>query len=698
MGRKRLYTEAESGEINRIESNARRRRQTEDVRDIGELPEIANPARRAGAANSLEVFCKTYLPWTFTLPFSQDHRDVIAKMELAIREGGLFAMAMPRGSGKTALSEAACLWSILYGYRQFVMLIGASADAATQMLESIKTELETNEVLAADFPESVYPIQLLEGEPRRCKGQTYHGERTVPRWSVDEIVMPTIPGSKSSGAIIRVAGITGRVRGQKFKRADGASARPDFVIVDDPQTDASAASQSQCVTRERTISGAILGLAGPGKKISGVMPCTVIRAGDVADRALDVKIFPEWNGSRKKLVYSMPINMEKWKEYRDILLNFNPAIPGDKERAGESATEFYLEHSSEMDAGAVVAWPERYEPQEMSAVQNAMNIFFRDPRAFAAEYQNEPLPEETDSSILLTADQIAKKVNGLKRGYVPVECTRITAGIDVQKTILFYVVAAWRDDYTGYIIDYGAFPDQKRPYFTLSQVDRTLAKEVGVPGLEAQIFAGVTQLTTQLLSRDWAHGGGALRIERAIVDAGYETDAVFAACRQSIFANVITPGHGRGIGATGTPMASWPLKIGERRGLNWVMPLSAKRDIRAVVFETNFWADFVFSRLAVPHGAPGCLSLFGDQSHVHRMFADHLAAEAFTVVEAKGRVVNEWKCKPNTDNHWFDCLRMAAVAASMAGVALPNVHDGARPAARVKFSEQQKAARKQRVG
>ena len=32
----------------------------------------------------------------------------------------------------------------------------------------------------------------------------------------------------------------------------------------------------------------MLGLAGPGKKISGIMPCTVIRPGDMADRILDL--------------------------------------------------------------------------------------------------------------------------------------------------------------------------------------------------------------------------------------------------------------------------------------------------------------------------------------------------------------------------------------------------------------------------
>jgi len=66
----------------------------------------------------------------------------------------------------------------------------------------------------------------------------------------------------------------------------GRTVRPTLVVIDDPQTDESARSLSQCATRESILAGAILGLAGPGKKISGIMPCTVIRPGDMADNIL----------------------------------------------------------------------------------------------------------------------------------------------------------------------------------------------------------------------------------------------------------------------------------------------------------------------------------------------------------------------------------------------------------------------------
>jgi len=131
------------------------RAQSISGRDIGELPEVVDPDRKDRARLDFRFFCESYLPQTFNLAWSPDHIKVIAKIEQAVLEGGLFAMAMPRGSGKTTLCEMACLWAILIGARGFVALIGADEEHAANMLDSIKAELENNELLLADFPEVV---------------------------------------------------------------------------------------------------------------------------------------------------------------------------------------------------------------------------------------------------------------------------------------------------------------------------------------------------------------------------------------------------------------------------------------------------------------------------------------------------------------------------------------------------------------
>ncbi len=667
----------EGGDAHRKRMAERSRKKSAASRDIGEIPPVKDAARRERCRSSFAAFCLTYFPFTFPLRFSPDHLAVIAKIELATTKGGLFALAMPRASGKTTLAEIAALWSILYGYQSFVLLIGSDADSANQMLLSIQTEIEINDLLAEDFPEAIYPIWCLDGEPRRCKGQTYKGERTRSTWSSNVIVMPTIPGSLASGAIVKVAGITGRIRGQKHKRADGKAARPTMFIADDVQTDESAMSESQCNTRERTLSGAVLGLAGPGKKIAGLLPCTIIRDGDVASRILDKEKHPEWNGSRFKLLYSFPADMQKWAAYRDVLNSYNPDLPGDRERAFAAATLYYLENHEAMDAGAIVAWPERYNPEEASAIQHAMNLWIQDERAFWAEYQNEPLPEVPGNLVELTADQIANRTNNAPRGEVPLSATRLTAFIDIQQTILFYAVAAWADDFTGHILDYGSYPKQPRSYFRLHDVQKTLAEATGVSGLEGQLYTGLKTLTEALLDRSWLRqDGSAMRIERCLIDAnwGQSTDIVYQFCRASTHSGIVTPSHGKYVGASSNPITSRQKKQGERIGLNWVLPKSAKRAVRHALWDTNFWKSFLMARMGVSQGSPGSISLFGTTPDLHRMFADHLTAEYRVRVEAKGRTVDEWKDKPNSENHWLDCVVGAAVAASIQGASLRAVH------------------------
>jgi len=579
-------------------------------------------------------------------------------------------MAMPRGSGKTTICECACIWAVLNGHREFVCLIGSDEGHAMDMLDSIKMELDGNDELLADYPEVCFPIQCLEGIANRCNGQLHNGQRTHIGWTAREIVLPTIPGSEASGAIIKVAGITGRIRGMKYKRADGKTVRPSLVVLDDPQTDESARSLSQCATRESILAGAVLGLSGPGKKISGIMPCTVIRPGDMADNILDRDRHPEWDGERTRMVYSFPANEKLWDKYAELRAEGLRAGDG-----GKSATEYYAEHRAEMDAGAVIAWPERFNHDELSAIQHAMNLKLQDEAAFFAEYQNEPLPEEDTDDDLLTADQIAAKTNGMPRGAIPIGCNHLTMFIDVQQKLLFFVVAAWESDFTGYVVDYGTYPDQKRAYFTLRDARRSLAIVHKGTGLEGSIYAGLESLTGDYLGREWPRDdGAALKIERCLIDAnwGSSTDVVYQFCRQSRHAAVLIPSHGKFVGASSIPFSEYKRKPGDRIGHNWRIPnVRGKRAIRHVLFDTNYWKSFLQARLQVAMGDRGCLSLFGDKPVTHRMFAEHLTAEYRVRTEGRGRTVDEWKARPEQpDNHWLDCLVGCAVSASIQGAVL----------------------------
>ena len=169
------------------------------ARDIAnDFPDSINWERRNKAANDLQFFLKSYFPSAFYLPWSADHLRVIAKLETAIKEGGLFALAMPRSSGKSTLIERAAIWAILTNRRKFVCLIGATQEAAERLLVHIKSELCFNTLLLQDFPSACYPIVRLENNSKRCAGQIYKGKQTLITWTSAKLVFPTITRPDSS--------------------------------------------------------------------------------------------------------------------------------------------------------------------------------------------------------------------------------------------------------------------------------------------------------------------------------------------------------------------------------------------------------------------------------------------------------------------------------------------------------------------
>lgn len=650
---------------------ARRNREESKVgRDIGPIPAVADPKRRAKGEASLDFFLRTYFAPTFYLPWSDDHLTVIHKTERAVKEGGLFAMAMPRGNGKTSIAECACLWAIVTGARQFVCLIGSSEAHAMDMLESLKMELSGNEMLLADFPETCYPIHCLEGIANRCRGQLHNGNRTHIGWTATEVIMPTIPDSKAAGSVIKVAGLTGRIRGMKHKLADGRTIRPSLVVLDDPQTDESARSMAQSATRESILAGAVLGLAGPGKKIAGIMPCTVIYPGDMADAILDRDKHPEWQGERTKMVYSFPSDEKLWDEYAKIR--------GEGLLAGTgltNATAYYRKHRKAMDAGSAVAWAERYNYDELSAIQHAMGLRLQDERAFWAEYQNEPMLEKHGDEEETTADQIASRLNGYKRGEFPSSVDWLTAFVDVHDKLLYWMVVGWSADFSGWVLDYGSYPDQKLAYYTLANSRVTMAHKLPGAGREAAILAGLDALFGQLLLRDWIRDdGAAMRINLCLVDAGYLPNVVHGAIRQSDHAAVLMPSIGIGVKASNKPFREYKKHRGDRAGDHWRIPsVRGTRELRTVQVDTNYWKSFGRSRLVVPMGddSRGCVSLWGKRPATHQLLSHHLMAEYRVKTEGRGRVVDDWNERPDhPDNHLLDDYVGNCVAASILGVTL----------------------------
>ena len=657
----------------RERERARNATASEKGRDIGELPPVADPERRGRALVDPEFFSTTYFPLRFTKALSDDQRASIGELKRIVEDGGTQAFAAPRGDGKTTRAEVMTIWAVITGKRRFAAFVGATRSAADESLQSIKGEFETNELLAADFPEVCHPIRSLEGIHNRAKGQLYQGQATYIKWSGDLLVLPTMPNSPASGAAICCRGITGRIRGMKFRRPDGETVRPDIAIVDDPQTERSANSAQQCKRRLDTITGAILGLAGPGQSIACFVPCTVIVKDDLADQILDQDKQPAFQGVRTKLVYAWPTNEKLWEEYAEL---HRAGL-----RLGElaAANAFYKKHRKPMDAGAKVAWAQRFDSDagELSAIQHAMNLRIDRPATFDAEYQNEPRDETTDDEKLLTAGQIADKLSGLARGVVPLAATQLTAFIDVQQRLLYYVVCAWSPEFTGSCIDYGAWPDQGRSHFLYREASRTIQQHFPTAGVPGAIRGALDRLIAELAGREFQQeGGAAFRINKILIDSGNWSDVVYQCCRESPHSALLVASKGKGVTSDRAPISEWKRHEGQLVGEEWMLGrVENKRATRLLTYDTHFWKTRLHTGLATAIGDRGAFTLFGQRSATrpvdHSMIGQHIASETRKKTEGGGRVVFVYTLRPEKpDNHLLDGVVGCHVGASLLGCRL----------------------------
>jgi hypothetical protein len=275
-------------------------------------------------------------------------------------------------------------------------------------------------------------------------------------------------------------------------------------------------------------------------------------------------------------------------------------------------------------------------------------------------------------------------INGYERNIIPLDCQYLTMFIDIHQNVLFYLVAAWDKFFSGSVIDYGTFPDQKRQYFSLRDAHYTLPLLYPTGGLEGTIYSGLEELCHLKMGNSYFREDGTLMsVGRCLINAnwGQSTDVVYQFCRQSKFAAKLYPSHGIYVGASSTPFSDKPTHRGDRTSRHWRIPSqSGMRGVRHVLIDTNFWKSFVHARLAVLMGAPGCLSFFGNNVKQHQLLSEHLTAEYRVRTVANNRTVDEWKLRsPRPDNHWFDCLVGSAVAASIEGVELSTLKTEAKP-------------------
>ena len=620
----------------------------------------------------------------FTYEFSPQQIDMIHAIGKAMRVGGDQAIAASRGEGKTTVAERLATKYVLTGAADYVVLFASTGPMAENILDSIKTYIQENERLHADYPEVCVPVRELAGAPQRARsqlatghridnGNAYEAAELVYSWCGNELIFPKVPGSPSSGAIIATRGLDAAVRGLK-KRGK----RPKLAIIDDPDTEHTASSEEQAEKLEKRIDAAIGGLGGQRRSIGRVILTTLQSRTAVSYKLTDPAKKPTFKGRRYRYLIRPPTNVGMWEEYVTMRLEDLQRLDEHGQNADPQARrahQFYLDNRAAMDDGAIVANVNRYdatvEPdgsqREASALEAYYNLIAKlGPEVVATEYDNDPPEESVFVAAGLSPTRIQRQLSGYERRIVPPDCTVLTAGVDVRKTALHWVVKAWTPDASGYVIDYGVHEVTGTTYGRDEGVDQAIRKA---------ILSFREELSTYGFARP---DGEIVPVDLMLVDAGWKTDAVYAACYEIGAGVMPVMGFGRSSGCTQVSFIEQQRRtIDKKPGDGWF--LSRRGKLWLVCADADRWKGYLHDRWLTSPENPGSMQGFGTgggpgsrltvDEKAHFSYARHICNESEEEVPSKAGLKRIWRAK-SENTHWLDASYYACVAASIRDIRL----------------------------
>lgn len=207
------------------------------------------------------------------------------------------------------------------------------------------------------------------------------------------------------------------------------------------------------------------------------------------------------------------------------------------------------------------------------------------------------------------------------RKYVPEKTIALTAGVDVQKTHLYYTVRAWGNNMTSWLVDYGRVE-------TLEELRRKLID------------------TPYPVEND----GGNRFIDKIAVDSGYESDKIYDFCHYH--SNVCIPVKG----SSQRQEQKYKIRSLDDKG---------KHGLKLYLVDTYKYKDFIFGRIKMPVEVIGSWNVCVD---IEAEYADQITAEQKVQIINKrtGQHREEWqKITSHAANHYLDCEVYATVAADV---------------------------------
>ena len=642
--------------------------------DIGEIPAVVDPDRRARCEADPILWLETYLADDFFLAFTEEQREYIRNAWSAIEKKRSSSILAPRGWGKTSIMQALILKAIMQGLHKIVLYIVAEGNKTKEAYEFFQGQLEDNEILAADYPEICYPIKLRDGVAQ--KPLHYKGKRCGIKMSPEYIKLPTIKGSPSSGALLKYSSVfSSGIRGAKFYIRGEGSFRPSMVAVDDVQSDGTAKSELE-VGNIMGIIEKTLALVGgfdrkTGRKVRAAMiiALTQNQPNDVAVRCMNK---PEFYTKVYRFFTQLPDDFSEWRKYRsfraEAMLKSKSA-----DEAEFRINDYYRDHKAAIERDCAVANPEIYTESELTAIQHGLNTWCNSLVSFWCELQNDAERAYTEDGGFLTPTIVLRKVINLPRCVIPDGTVAMTAFIDVGEHYHNWQVTAFGEGLSFiHTVDFGVWPDQKVPMVTkkVYNVDLQDAYHDGELDKPGMIRRSLTACMKRIIETPyfWSNGKDVdvhapiefvhhatrqpFRFLAAIgVDAGDGNleSVVWNACSDfhetNMYANRAIPCYGAS--ATARLFRYLPLTPGEwRRGAtgkgecDWIENPDTKQRVLAqhtravkacVKFDANTYKTWRDNAWLMSQGKIGSHTLFNERPEYLVMYANHQCSEEYVM-------------------------------------------------------------------
>ena len=628
------------------ESEAARKRESRATGNelLRRKPEDAK--RRKRLEKDPEAWLQYYFPNVFTLPFSDGHREIIHAIVSNDAQGKDTVVAAPRGEGKTNIMRYMTIYLVVTKRAKFPAMGGWQSRSASEAFSTWVIAI-TSERLVADYPEYFAPFAVSTHANRLPRLRWQGEDRPIGaaiKSKLMQIVFPDGLGAIAAGSL------QGDVKGLNITTADGLSLRPDKLLLDDPQDVKRAADPKFVAETVEKIDKQWRCLAGPDKRISMMVACTIYAPDDVGETL----------GKRRNTVFvriprvvSWPVGFDKqesktrqlWDRWFDLY---------DDEKTRSMAFTFYRQNRAAMCEGFAVSWKYRYDKSkgDPDALFSAMVDYYTKGRdAFFSEYQNQPVVHET-KYYELTPQCILKHQVDLHENEVPEDTVYAVLTTDINYSYgLTYEGAAFNREGRCHVFAEGVWCQEPLPV-SAKNTNQEYRQRLVRKALE--IFAAWVDVQPWKLD-DW------------YIDAGGEQfDTVTSFCRAAKKDGKLGRAMIGRAGKTYDP--SVKTCVGRVRGR--VYACFTRESGKWYCMDADYYKELGQTSWITPEGEPGSATIYRGS---HRDFADQMCRE---VLEAKGvimgrgartMVVYKWNTLPGKHDK-LDTHAMAYAGAGYAGI------------------------------